>query len=97
VRDVIAGALVTVGVAVQVFACLGVVLMRDALDRLHYVGASAIGVTCVCAAVVVAEGPSLIGLKAILTAAFLLVTGPVLAHATARAIHRHREAREARE
>jgi multicomponent Na+:H+ antiporter subunit G len=94
VRDAVVGALVVVGVAVQVLACLGVLLMRDVLDRLHYVGASAAGVTCVCAAVVVAEGPSVIGLKAILTAAFLLVSGPVLAHATARAIHLHRAARE---
>lgn len=93
-RDLVAGALVVVGVAIQVFACLGVVLMRDALDRLHYVGTSAAGVACVCAAVVVAEGPSLIGLKAILTAAFMLVTGPVLGHATARAIQLHRAARE---
>ena len=46
------------------------------------------------AAVLVSAGPSLIGLKAILIAAFLLVTGPVLAHATARAIHLHRAARE---
>ena len=93
-RDVFTWTLVGAGVAIQVFACLGVLLMRDALDRLHYVGASAVGIACVCAAVVVAEGPSLIGLKALLTAAFLLFTGPVLAHATARAIHLHREARE---
>jgi multicomponent Na+:H+ antiporter subunit G len=93
VRDVVMWVLLAAGVAVQVFAALGVLLMRDALDRLHYVGASAVGVACVCAAVVVGEGPSLIGLKALLTAAFLLVTGPVLAHATARAIHLHREAR----
>lgn len=92
-RDVVMWVLVAAGVAVQVFAALGVLLMRDALDRLHYVGASAVGIACVCAAVVVGEGPSLIGLKALLTAAFLLVTGPVLAHATARAIHLHREAR----
>ena len=89
-RDVVAWVLLGAGIAVQVFGCLGVVLMRDALDRLHYVGASVVGVTAVCAAVVVAEGPSLIGLKAVLTAAFLLATGPVLAHATARAIHLHR-------
>ncbi len=91
-RDVVVGALVVAGVGVQIFAALGVLLMREALDRLHYVGASVVGATCVCAAVVVAEGPSLIGLKAILTGAFLLVTGPVLGHATARAIHRHRQA-----
>jgi multicomponent Na+:H+ antiporter subunit G len=93
VRDVVMWVLVGAGVAIQVFAALGVVLMRDALDRLHYVGASAVGIALVAAAVIVSEGPSLIGLKALLTAAFLLVTGPVLAHATARAIHLHREAR----
>ena len=85
--------LVGAGVAIQLFGALGVMLMRDALDRLHYVGASAAGIAFVCAGVVVAAGPSLIALKALLTAAFLLVTGPVLAHATARAIHLHREAR----
>lgn len=92
-RDAVMWVLVGAGVAAQAFACLGVLLMRDALDRLHYVGVSAVGIACLCAAVVVAEGPSLIGLKAVLTAAFLLVTGPVLAHVTARAIHLHREAR----
>jgi multicomponent Na+:H+ antiporter subunit G len=94
VRDVVTWALVGAGVAVQVLACLGVVLMRDAFDRLHYVSASTLGIACLCTAVLVAEGPSLIGLKALLTAGFLLVTGPVLAHATARAVHLHREARD---
>ena len=55
-RDVVVIVLVGAGVAIQVFACLGVVLMRDALDRLHYVGAAAVGVPCVCAGVVVREG-----------------------------------------
>ena len=93
-RDVVTWILVGAGVAAQLFVCLGVLLMRDALDRLHFVGASSVGVVLVCAAPIVAEGPSLIGLKAILIAAFLLVTGPVLAHAPARAIHLHRAARE---
>ena len=92
-RDLVVGALVGAGVAVQLLVCLGVDLMRDALDRLHYTGASTLGAACLCAAVVVSESASLIGLKAILTAAFMLVTGPVVVHATARAIHLHREAR----
>jgi multisubunit Na+/H+ antiporter MnhG subunit len=90
VRDAITWVLAGAGVAVQVFACLGVLLMRDAFDRLHYVGASAIGAPLLCAAVIVDAGPSLIGLKALLTAAFLLLTGPVLAHTTARALRLHR-------
>jgi multicomponent Na+:H+ antiporter subunit G len=94
VRDVVTWLLVGVGVGAQVFVCLGVLLMRDALDRLHYASASTLGVACVCAAVVVAAGPSVIGLKAVLSAVFLAVSGPVLMHATARALHLHRAARE---
>jgi multisubunit Na+/H+ antiporter MnhG subunit len=94
VRDVITWVLAGAGVAVQVFAALGVLLMRDAFDRLHYVGTAAVGVPLVCAAVIVDAGPSLIGLKALLTAGFVMLAGPVLAHATARAVHLHR--REAR-
>jgi multisubunit Na+/H+ antiporter MnhG subunit len=86
VRDVVMWVLLALGTGVQVFACLGVMLMRDALDRLHYVGTSAVGIPLICLAVIVGEGPSVIGLKALLTAGFLLVTGPVLAHVTARAI-----------
>ena len=93
-RDVVTWALVGVGVAAQVFVCAGVLLMRDALDRLHYASAATLGVVCICAGVIVAAGPSVIGLKAILTAGFLAVSGPVLTHATARAIHLHRAARE---
>jgi multicomponent Na+:H+ antiporter subunit G len=93
-RDVITWALVGVGVGAQVLVCLGVLLMRDALDRLHYAGAATLGVVCVCAGVIVAAGPSVIGLKALLTAAFLAFSGPILTHATARAIHLHRAARK---
>jgi multicomponent Na+:H+ antiporter subunit G len=92
-RATIAWVLLGAGGAVELLGVLGVVLLRDALDRLHYVGAGAVGVPLVCLAVIVGEGPSVIGLKALLTAGFLLVTAPVLAHATARAIHLHREAR----
>ena len=43
-RDVVTWVLVGAGVAFQVLVCLGVLLMRDALDRLHYVSASTLGV-----------------------------------------------------
>jgi multicomponent Na+:H+ antiporter subunit G len=92
-RDVVTWLLVGAGVGAQVLVCLGVLLMREALDRLHYASASTLGVACICSGVIVAAGPSVIGLKAILTAGFLVVSGPVLAHATARAIHLHRAAR----
>jgi multicomponent Na+:H+ antiporter subunit G len=89
-RDAIASVLLVAGVAIELLACAGVVLMRQALDRLHYVAPGGLGGICFAAAVLVQSGPSLIGIRAILLAAFLFVTAPVLAHATARAIH-HRE------
>ncbi len=93
IRDVAIWLLAGAGLAAQLLACAGVVVMRDALDRLHFAGASTAGAACLCAAVIVHDPASLIALKTLLTGAVLLVTGPVLAHATARAIHRHREAR----
>lgn len=81
------GALVIAGVFVLAFSCLGVLVMRGALARLHYVSVSTLGVVLVAAAVLVRDGASLIGVKAVLVGAFLVATAPVLAHVTARTIH----------
>ena len=86
-RDAIASALLVAGVAIQLMACAGVVLMRHSLDRLHYVGASTAGVACVAVAVLVRESFSLIGNKGLALAAFVAVTSPVLTHVTARVAH----------
>ncbi|HEY0361242.1 MAG TPA: monovalent cation/H(+) antiporter subunit G [Solirubrobacteraceae bacterium] len=87
------GALVVAGVVVLAFACLGVLVMPGALARLHYASVSILGVVLVAAAVLVRDGASLIGVKAVLVGAFLVATGPVLSHATARAIHQRAERR----
>jgi multisubunit Na+/H+ antiporter MnhG subunit len=64
---------------------MGVLAMRSVFDRLHYVGSASVGAALVCIAVTVRESFSLIGNKALLIAFFLLLSGPVLVHATARA------------
>ena len=87
------GALVVAGVLVLAFACLGVLAMRGALARLHYVQVASLGAVLVVAAVLVRDGASLIGVKALLVGAFLVATSPVLSHATARAIHTRAERR----
>ena len=87
-RDVAAMALLFAGVAVQVLAVLGVTLVRDALDRVHYLAPTTLATVLVAAAVVVRESFSLIGIAALLLAGFALFTGPVLSHVTARALHR---------
>ena len=83
--------LVTAGVAVLAFACLGVVVMPGALARLHYVSVGSLGVVLIVAAVVVDRGASLMTVKALTVGVFLVVTSPVLAHVGARAIDRREE------
>jgi multicomponent Na+:H+ antiporter subunit G len=89
----VSAVLVALGVAVLAFACLGVLLMRGALARLHYVGVAPLGVVLVVAGVLADKGASLIGLKAVTLGVFLLATSPVLSHVCARAIHQRQERR----
>ena len=78
--------LLGVGVAVTWLSCLGVLLMGDPYDRLHYTApASALAPVLIAGAVVVTEGLSAAGVKALLVAFVLVGTNPVLGHATARA------------
>jgi monovalent cation/proton antiporter MnhG/PhaG subunit len=78
--------LLAVGVAVTWVSCLGVLAMRDPYDRLHYTGPAAVlAPVAIAAAVVVEEGLSAAGIKALLIALVLVTTNPVLGHATARA------------
>jgi multicomponent Na+:H+ antiporter subunit G len=64
----------------------GVLLSRDFYQRLHYLApAATIGAVCTALAVVVTESLSGAAIKALATAAVLVVMNPILTHATARA------------
>lgn len=76
--------LLIAGVGVEVICGLGLIVLRDALDRLHCAGAASFGLALVAAAVVVEDSFSLIGNKAFLLGVALLFANPVLVHATAR-------------
>jgi multisubunit Na+/H+ antiporter MnhG subunit len=96
-RDTIAWVLLAAGGAVQMLSVLGVVLMRDALDGVHYLAPSGLAALLVTAAIAVRESLfSQVALYALLLAAFLLFSGPALAHATARVIDAARREREER-
>jgi multisubunit Na+/H+ antiporter MnhG subunit len=60
--------------------------MRDAYDRLHYVGLAGFGALFIGVAVVVRESFSLIGDKALLVGVILVLTGPVLVQTTIRSL-----------
>lgn len=85
VGDFVVAALLTVGVGLELLCSLGVLAMRGAFDRLHYTGPASLGAALISAAIVVREGFSTIGIKAALVAVFLLISSPILVHATGRA------------
>jgi multicomponent Na+:H+ antiporter subunit G len=78
--------LLAIGVGVELLCSLGVLVISDVFNRLHYVGpATIVGLPAIAAAVVVAEAFSGSGIKAILITVVVLATSPVLTLATARA------------
>jgi monovalent cation/proton antiporter MnhG/PhaG subunit len=85
-RGLAVAALLTLGVGTELVCCVGVLVMRDAYDKLHYTApATTVGSLAIAAAVLVSESLSQAGVKALLVFVALLVTNPVLTHATARA------------
>jgi multicomponent Na+:H+ antiporter subunit G len=86
VRNAIVVLLLVLGVGIELLSCIGMWLMKDVFDRLHFLSpASTLGPLFIAAAILVRESFSLPGNKAILVALLNIATGPVLTHATARA------------
>jgi multicomponent Na+:H+ antiporter subunit G len=83
--SVVVAVLLVAGVALELLCCLGVLVMRGAYARLHYTAPAGVGALLIAIAIVVRQGFSLIGNKALLVGVFVLVTAPVLSHVTARA------------
>jgi multisubunit Na+/H+ antiporter MnhG subunit len=97
IEDVVVGILLAIGVALELVFCIGVLVARDALDRLHYVAAAAtVGPILLGAAILADEGLSAGGVSTIVTVGFLVLLNPVLTIATARAAHPHWQGRTLR-
>jgi multisubunit Na+/H+ antiporter MnhG subunit len=101
-QQVVALALLILGGVLELIAVLGLCVMRDVYDRLHYIGVAGFGALLVAVAIAFRESFSLIGDKALLVGAILVLTGPVLVQTTVRSflIREHGDwrvkAREAR-
>lgn len=85
VRQVAVNVFLWLGVALVLVSCLGVLVYRSAYQRLHFSSPLTLAAICIAVAVVIHEDFSLVGDKAILIAAFLLVASPLLVHACGRA------------
>jgi multisubunit Na+/H+ antiporter MnhG subunit len=85
-RAVVAVVLLIAGGTLELLAVLGLCTMRNAYDRLHYVGLAGFGGLLIGVAIVVRESFSLIGDKALLVGVMLIVSGPIVAQTTMRSL-----------
>jgi monovalent cation/proton antiporter MnhG/PhaG subunit len=77
---------VWVTVAITMLSCLGLAVMKNVFERLHYMApVSAVSAFSLLIAVILQHGWGQATIKMILIAAILFLMNPVLAHATARA------------
>lgn len=84
--EIAVAALLVIGVLGFALTSLGVLVCRDVFDQIHYLApGSLVGSIAICAAVLLHGGFSQAGSKSILIALLLLLSNPVLSHATARA------------
>jgi multisubunit Na+/H+ antiporter MnhG subunit len=79
-----AAILLITGVAIELVAVLGVCVMRDPFDRVHYAGLAGFGALLVGVAVLARESWSAIADKALATGVLLVLFSPIVVHATAR-------------
>ena len=82
------------GIGIEVLSCLGLLVLRGAFDRLHFLGpASTLGPVAIGAAILLDSRQFADIVKVLLIVAVLLLANPLLTHATARAAYRrHKEA-----
>ena len=86
VNEIIVCVLLVIGVSGFAVTSLGLLLSDDLYDQIHFLApGSLIGAVAIPAAVLVHDGFSQAGVKAILIAILLFISNPVLSHATARA------------
>lgn len=86
VREILAAVLLGLGVSIELLCAVGILVVRNPFDRLHYLApATTLGPLAIAAAVLVAESDAQAKIKSVLVAVVLLATGPILTHATARA------------
>ena len=80
---------ITIGLAFDLFGCVGLVRLPDVYNRLQAATKCVtIGTCSIMFGVFLMLGFSAAGLKALLCILFLMLTAPVSAHALARAAHR---------
>ena len=85
--ELVVGGLLLLAVAVEVACAVGLLVLDNALDRLHFVGpATIVGPLAVAAAVWVEQGLDAASVKATLVLLLLVLSGPILSYVMARVV-----------
>jgi len=87
--DIIGLIFITIGLAFDLFGCLGLVRLPDVYNRLQAATKCVTLGTCsILFGTFLIVGPVAAGMKALLCMVFLLLTAPVSAHAISRGAHK---------
>jgi multicomponent Na+:H+ antiporter subunit G len=88
-NELVGYVLLSVGVAFDLFGCIGLVRLPDVYNRLQAATKCAtLGTALILISVFFFTGFGAIAIKALLCIWFILITSPTAAHAIARAAHR---------
>lgn len=86
-HPLITGTLLALAVALAIVCSIGLLVMRDAYQRIHFSSPIVtLSMLFICVAIFIEDSDSQARLKAVLIYVLLLVMNSVLSHATARAI-----------
>jgi monovalent cation/proton antiporter MnhG/PhaG subunit len=84
--DLLVDVFLVLGVACQFVCCLGVAAFRNVFDRIHFMSAgTSLGPLLIGAAVLVRQTTSAAGISTMMIMGLVVVLGPALVIATARA------------
>lgn len=85
----VAGAMLVVGFVFVVAGVIGILRLPDFYCRLHAMGkCDTLGVALIVAALMVAQGASLVSLKLLFIVVFIWLANPTATHAIGRAAYR---------
>ena len=88
-NDIIGIVFISVGLAFDLFGCLGLIRLPDVYNRLQAATKCiTLGTCSILLGMFFVVGFTAAGMKALLCIVFLLLTTPVAAHALARAAHK---------
>ena len=87
-NELIAYIFIVAGISLDIIGCIGLIRLPDFYSRLQVTTKSVtFGTFLMLFGVFILKGLSPTGIKALLTAIFLLITSPAAAHALARGAH----------